>query len=288
MIASTRWKRYSLGLDPLVDHGARLVELDVRRDGGPDQRHREQQERLGGDEVGPHRVGGHLLPVGVGQHGGDRVGDEDEGEEQEDALGVAVGAEEHERPDGHGGDRNREIARDPEELEGGGDAAELGHHQPDVGDGERGDGEGGQAEVELLADEGGQALAGVDGQAGHHLLDDHVRDRDQHHEEERAVDELRARRGVGHDAAGVVAGGCRDQPGTRSGQIDEPPPPRGLHPHDNRRGKWKRPLVGTSASRTSSARMRPIGQPVVVDHHHGVAPRPRPAAPPPPWPIRGG
>ena len=179
--------------------------------------------------MGPDGVGRHLVPVGVRQHGGDRVGDEDEGEEQEDPLGVAVGAEEHERPDGDGGDRHRDVARDVEQLERGGDAAELGHHQADVGDGEGGDGEGGEAEVELLPDERGQALAGVDGQAGHHLLDDDVGDRDQHHEEEGAVDELRPGRRVGDDAAGVVAGGGGDQPGSGGGQIDQPPP-RDLRP----------------------------------------------------------
>ena len=72
-----------------------------------------------------------------------------------------------------------------EELEGRGDPAELGDHQPDVGDRESDDGERREAQVELLPDERGQTLAGVDGQAGHHLLDDHVGDRDQHHQEQR-------------------------------------------------------------------------------------------------------
>jgi hypothetical protein len=88
-----------------------------------------------------------LTPPGAswdGQDGGNGVGDEDDGEQQEDPFGVAVGTEEHERPDGDGGDGDREIARDPEQVEGGGDAAELGHHEADVGDGEGGDGEGGQ------------------------------------------------------------------------------------------------------------------------------------------------
>ncbi len=114
---------------------------------------------------------------------------------------------------------------------------------------------------ELLADEGGQPLSGVDGQAGHHLLDDDVGDGDQHHEEQGAVDELRAGRGVGHDAAGVVAGGGRDQSRPGGGKVDEPPPPRGSTLTSDRLGKWKRPLVGTSASRTSSARIRPMGRP---------------------------
>ena len=67
-------------------------------------------------------------------------------------------------------------------------------------------GEGRQAQRELLADEGGQALAGVGGQSGHHLLDADVADGDQHHEEQRAVAELGAGRRVGGHPAGVVAG----------------------------------------------------------------------------------
>jgi hypothetical protein len=54
-MASTRWKWYSSGLTPLVHHGAGLVQLDVRRDGGADEGHRQQEERLAGDEVG-HKV----------------------------------------------------------------------------------------------------------------------------------------------------------------------------------------------------------------------------------------
>ena len=65
--------------------------------------------------------------------------------------------------------------------------------RPDVGDGEGRDGERGQAQGELLADECGQTLAGVHGEAGHHLLDHDVGHGDEHHQEEGAVDELRTR-----------------------------------------------------------------------------------------------
>ena len=38
-------------------------------------------------------------PVGMGEHGGDRIGEEDDGEGDEDALGEAVGAAHQDRPD---------------------------------------------------------------------------------------------------------------------------------------------------------------------------------------------
>ena len=129
-MASTPLEAVLLGLDALVDHGARLVELDVGRDGGADERDRRARGTTWWRRSGATAVlAATCVPVGMGQHGGDRVGDEDEREEEEDPLGVAVGAEEHERPDGDGGDRDREVARDAEELEGGGDAAELGDHE---------------------------------------------------------------------------------------------------------------------------------------------------------------
>ena len=209
----------------------------------------------------------------MAEDGGDRVGDEDDGEQQEDALGVAVGAEEHERPDGDRGDRHREVARDAEEVEGGGDAAELGDHQADVGDGEGGDGEGGEPEGELLADEGGQALAGVDGQAGHHLLHDDVGDRDEHHQEERPVDELRPGRRVGDDAAGVVAGGGGDQPGPGRGQVDQPPPAGPLRVHDRQAWEVEATLGRHQGVEHVVGQDAPDRAAVVVDHHQREPPR---------------
>ena len=153
------------------------------------------------------------VPVGVPQHRRDGVGDEDESHEQEDALGVAVGAEQDQGPDDDGGDRHAEIAGHPEEAEGRGDAPELGHHEAEVGDGEGEDGEGSEPERELLADERGQSLAGVDGEPGHHLLDHDIEDRDDDHEEQRPVAELRPGRRVGHDAPGVVPALAAMRPG---------------------------------------------------------------------------
>jgi hypothetical protein len=121
----------------------------------------------------------------------------------------------------------------------------------------------------LLPDERGQPLPGMHGQAGDHLLDDHVRDRDQHHEEQRPVDELRPRRGIGDDAAGVVARGSRDQSWSGSGQIDEAPSREPADLMSDSLGKWNRPFVGTSASRTSSAKIRPTGSAVIVHNDKG-------------------
>ena len=62
-----------------------------------------------------------------------------------------------------------------------------------------------------------ETATGVGAEPSAHLLDDDERDRDEHHEEERAVGELGAGARVREDAAGVVAGVGRDQarPGDR-------------------------------------------------------------------------
>ena len=204
--------------------------------------------------------GRDLFPVGVGEHGGDGVRHEDERQEEKHPLGVAVGPEQDEGPDSDRGDRHREVARDAEDVEGRRDAAEFGDHQPDVRDGEGRDRERRHPQRELFADEGGQSLPGMHGQPRHHLLHHDVGDGDQHHQEERAVDELRAGRGVRDDTAGVVAGGGRDESRPEGGHVHQPfAGHRRLHVRSL--GKWKRPLVGTSASSTSSAKILPIGRP---------------------------
>ena len=159
-----------------------------------------------------------------------RIGDEHQAQQQEHTLGVAVGAEEDQRPDHDGGDRDREIARHAEELERARDARELGHHEAEVGHGEADDREEREPQGELLADEGGEPLAGEDGEAGDHLLDDHVGDRHEDDEEQGAVAELRPRRGVGGHAAGVVPGARGDDAGPEGAQIEReaaPPAPSG-------------------------------------------------------------
>ena len=154
--------------------------------------HAEQDERLGGQQVGHKRRGQHAAPMRVAEEGGDRIGEEDEGQDQEQPLGVSVGAEQDQGPDGDGGDGNGDVPADPEQLQGGADAGELGDDQADVGQHQADEGEGGPAQGELLADQGGQAFAGVRAEPGAHLLDHDQGDGDQEHEEQRPVDELGA------------------------------------------------------------------------------------------------
>ncbi len=158
------------------------------------------------------------------------------------------------------GDGHRQVARDTEEIERRRNAAEFGDHEPDVGDGKGSDGERRHPQREFFADECGQSLSRVDGQPRHHLLHHDVGDGDQHHQEEGAVDEFRAGRGVRDDSAGIVPGGGRDEARPGGGQVHQPLPVYRRF-HVKSLGKWKRPLVGTSASSTSSAKMRPIGRP---------------------------
>ena len=111
----------------------------------------------------------------------------------------------------------------PEQLERRADPGELRDHQPGVGQQHAEQRHPGQPQAELLPDQRGQALAGVGAQPDRHLLHQHQRDRDQHHEEQGPVDELGTRRGVGGDTGRVVAGVGRDQPGPGDGQ-DQPDP----------------------------------------------------------------
>ena len=76
-----------------------------------------------------------------------RIGEEHQRQDEEDPLGVAVGAEQDQRPDGDGGDRDGEVAADAEQLEGGADAGELRHDQAHVGHDQADQGEGGDAQA---------------------------------------------------------------------------------------------------------------------------------------------
>ena len=100
-----------------------------------------------------------------------------------------------------------------EELEGGRQAGELGGRGAEVGDQQQEHGPGGGAQPEALADQGGQALAGGDPQAGPDLLGDRQREGDDEQQPEQAIALLGADLGVGGDALGVVVGRGRDQAG---------------------------------------------------------------------------
>jgi len=108
-----------------VDDAGGGVEMNVGADGGAEQRDAEENEVAAGDEMGPHQVGADLAPARVAEYRGHRVGQEGQGEHQEDPLGVAVGAEEHQRPDQHREDRDDKVAGDPDQLERGANAGEL-------------------------------------------------------------------------------------------------------------------------------------------------------------------
>ena len=155
--------------------------------------------------------------------------------QQEGSLRVAVGADDDQQPDGNGGDGHRDVARHPEELEGGPDAGELGHHQSYVGNGEGQDGEGREAQRELFADQRSQPFAGVGSQAGHHLLDADVAHGDQHHEEQGAVAELGPGRCIGGHATGVVAGIGGDEAGPGGSQVDDEAAEPAATPHRHRK-----------------------------------------------------
>ena len=102
-------------------------------------------------------------------------------------------------------------ARDAEQLAGRGDARELGDRHRAVGDQQHDHGEGRPVDAELFADQLGEAFAGDDAHARHLDLDDDQRHGDRPHHPEQAVAVLGADRGVGGDAASVVAGGAGDQ-----------------------------------------------------------------------------
>ena len=77
------------------------------------------------------------------------------------------------------------------------------------------------ADPVLLADQLGEALAGDDAHARGQHLHDRQRDRDQHHRPQQVVAVLGADRGVGRDAAGVVAGVGGDQARAEQAEEDE-------------------------------------------------------------------
>src|SRR6185312_171851 len=208
-----------LGGDPLLDHRGLDVELHVRRDRGADERHEqvevaELQPRMRSD-----RLAQHLAPIRLGEESGADVGQEGQGEEEEDLLHPAVGAAGDQQPDENGGGRHGDVAADPEQLRRRGDADELGDDDPQVGDQQGQQDEGRLAQGEGLAHQVRKPLAGDGSHAGAHLLDDADADGDHHHGPQQAIAVGGAGRGIGGDAAGVVAGTGGQQPGPEGQQI---------------------------------------------------------------------
>ena len=95
------------------------------------------------------------VPVGVGEHARDDVGQVDQREDDEDALDDLVGQAQHEQEDDDHRDRNRQQARDAKDLRGRGDAGELGRGDRGVDHEEAGHRQERDAQAEVLADQSG-------------------------------------------------------------------------------------------------------------------------------------
>jgi hypothetical protein len=175
-----------------VDNARCGVELHVGADRCADKCDSEQQVVLGVQEMGQHQVRADRPPVRVPEDRRDRVREEPQRHDQEDPLGVAVRAEHHQGPNRDRGRRDHPVAVDVHQFERGPDAGELADDQAGVGHQHGDEGDAGQPQAELLADQGRQTFAGEYAESDRHLLHDHQCDRDQHHEEQGAVDELAA------------------------------------------------------------------------------------------------
>jgi hypothetical protein len=160
----------------------------------------------------------------MAHHPGDDVGQVDEPDGQQDALDHRVAAPDDDQPDRQRDQRHGCVLGHVEQLEGGGDAGELGHRGHRIGDQEQQHREGGAPDAEALPDQVGQPLARHDGHAGAHLVDHRQADGDQGEDPEHLVAELGACLGVGGDRAGVVAGVRGDQPRADDRQQDEEAP----------------------------------------------------------------
>ncbi len=231
-----------------------------------------------------------IAPIRVRKNSCHRIGEERQGKDKEDPLGISVRTEEHQSPDEHRGNRNDPIAAHAHEFEGRTDSGEFTDHKAGVGQQDAEERYRGQPQRELFADQRRDALAGERAQSHRHFLHQHQGHRHQDHEKQCAIDVLRACTGVRRDPGGVVSGIRRNQTGPRDRQVAQRPGSPGqtgdearaalspttfgaggrwqghgdrlgvLGSHDNNRGKWNRPRSGSSASSTSSARIRPIGR----------------------------
>ena len=150
-------------------------------------------------------------PVRVSQDRRRDVGQEDDDDRQEDPLDGPVAGLDDEGPDRDRDDRHDDVARDPEDLEGGRRAGELGDRVGHVGQQQDGHREGRRADAEPVADQVRQALARDHAEPRRHLLDDRQDDDRDREEPEQREPALGAHHAVGRDAAGVVAGDPGDQ-----------------------------------------------------------------------------
>ena len=99
-----------------------------------------------------------------------------------------------------------------EQLERTGDAREFRHHVGQVGQHQQRHHQERDAQPELLADQVGEPLARDRAHARAHLLRDDQEHGDGQQRPQRQVAELRAGRGIGKDAAGIVIDDGGDEP----------------------------------------------------------------------------
>ena len=168
--------RVLVGTDAAVGDRGRLVQLHVRRDRRADDRHREEQERLAADEVGPQGVLRDLPQSGSASTIEIGYARNTKREQQEDPLRPPVGPEARTTLKiTRRRDRHRDVAGDAEDLHRRADAGELRDDEPEVRDQQADHRERAHPQRELLAHERDQALAGVRAEPGRHLLHDHER-----------------------------------------------------------------------------------------------------------------
>src|SRR5271154_6945611 len=142
-------------------------------------------------------------PVRMRKDRCDRVGEEGDGEPDEDPLGGAVGAAHDHQPNAKRGDRHRQLRGYSRQPEGCAGADEVRDADAQVGDQHGGGGEHRPADPVLLAHELGEALAGDDAHTRCQLLHDRQRDRDQDDRPQQAVAGFGSGFGVRGDQAGA-------------------------------------------------------------------------------------
>ena len=146
-------------------------------------------------------------------HRADRVGDEREHENEQGALHDAVAEEDDERPDHERGGGHRDDPLHSEQLEARGDPGKLRGDIGSVRDEQRDHRDDRPAHPEPLTNEVRQSLSCDRTHARAHLLDDQeARGREEQEPQQREA-VMRAHRGVGRDAARVVAGEAGDDAG---------------------------------------------------------------------------
>ncbi len=151
-------------------------------------------------------------PVGVGQHAGEHVGDEDGADRHEHVLDPVEASAHDEQRDAGGGEGHAQVAAHPEELEARGDPGELRARGAHVGEHEGGHRHGGSAHAIGLAHQPGETLAGDHAHAGPEVVEEHERDRGQQQHPQEAVAVVGTQHRVGGDPRRVVVG----QPGQQT------------------------------------------------------------------------